>query len=145
MKAGAKVLAVPAASLSGAPCLQTTQGRTLAPTGPGTGGWNGGLRRLLHSRPDNVAGKRIEMTLLEQAKRNKRQEQHPQVDADELLEMALAAITGEITVAQAQRTLYPSKSTSGYHQLSTSRLWGSIRTAVADGRIRIEKQNKEIR
>ena len=77
------------------------------------------------------------MTLLDQARKTARAPRaalHPQ---GELLEMALATLKGEITVSQAQRVMYPNKSSSGFHQLTSARLWRAVMLAVQYGELRI--------
>ena len=76
-------------------------------------------------------------TLLEQALGTKQVKRFP---ADELLEMALAVIQNDITVADAQRVIYPNKKvSSGYHQLTAARLLRCIQVAVTHGQLRIVK------
>lgn len=80
------------------------------------------------------------MTLLEQAIRAKTATHHPKFQPDELLEMALAVLASEITVAEAKCALYPSKlEGGGYHSMAAAKLLSSLKTAVAVGRIRIVK------
>ena len=52
--------------------------------------------------------------------------------------MALAVLTGEITVAQAQHALYPNKKrSSGYYQMTASKLFRAVAIAVQVGELRI--------
>ena len=80
------------------------------------------------------------MTLLEQAKKARKKTFFPR---DEMLELALSALNGEITVAEAQRAIYPNKKvSSGYHQMTGTKLFGSLRRAIIGGQIRIVKAKK---
>ena len=83
------------------------------------------------------------MTLLDQAKRQKLKNRATQQNPKELLDVALAVLNNEIRVSEVTRAMYPrAKVASGFHQLVTAKLWGSIRDAVGEGRIRIEKQKE---
>ena len=85
------------------------------------------------------------MTLIEQAKQHKARKTQPTFDPGELLEMAFATITGEITVGQAARALYPARSnTNGYYHVTSAKLLKRLREAIAQGSIRIVKVHTNV-